>query len=125
MRGYSKENGEKYFGEWKKIEAGTNPDNTVLKSIKNPKSKTLDVEWNKNTKITGYQIQYSTDSNFKSSKTKTITIKNKSQTNKTVSKLKKGKKYYIRIRTYKTLKINNKSTKFYSSWSRVKSIIIK
>lgn len=125
VRGYSKENGEKYFGEWKKIEAGTNPDNTVLKSIKNPKSKTLDVEWNKNTKITGYQIQYSTDSNFKSSKTKTITIKNKSQTNKTVSKLKKGKKYYIRIRTYKTLKINNKSTKFYSSWSRVKSIIIK
>lgn len=65
----------------------------------------------------GYQIQYSTSSKFKSGK-KTKTISNNKTTSKTITKLKSRKKYYVRIRTYKTVK----GKKVYSAWSKVKSI---
>lgn len=65
---------------------------------------------------TGYQIQYSTRSDFKKSKTRTT--KNRSQTFWKVEGLKKKTKYYIRVRTYK-IKANKK---YYSSWSKVKSV---
>ncbi len=68
------------------------------------------------TQTTGYQIQYSTDKKFKSN-TKTLTLSNKT-TAKTVSKLKKGKTYYVRIRTYKTVG----KVKYYSAWSSAKSV---
>ncbi len=69
---------------------------------------------------TGYQIQYSTSSKFASSKTKNVTITNKNTITKTIKTLKKGTKYYVRIRAYKTLA----GTKYYRSWSSVKSITI-
>ena len=56
---------------------------------------------------------------------KTVNIGKNKTTSATVKKLKKGKKYYVRIRTYKTVKINGKSVKLYSSWSKVKSIKVK
>lgn len=71
------------------------------------------------TQTTGYQIQYSTSSNFKSAKT--VTVKN-STTSKTVKSLKSKKKYYVRVHTYKTVKINGKNAKIYSSWSKAKSV---
>lgn len=67
------------------------------------------------TQTTGYQIRYSTSS--KMSNPKTVTIKN-TTTSKSVSKLSKGKKYYVQIRTYKTVN----GTKYYSSWSTAKSV---
>ena len=70
----------------------------------------------KATQTTGYQLQYSTSSKFKGAKTVTIT-KNKT-TSKKISKLKAKKKYYVRVRTYKTVG----KTKYYSSWSKVKSV---
>ena len=70
--------------------------------------------------MAGYQIQYSTDKKFKKNN-KTVTAK-KSSTSATVKKLKSKKTYYVRIRTYKTVKINGKSTKVYSSWSKFKSV---
>jgi len=77
-------------------------------------------KWKKQTsQTTGYQIQYSTNKNFKSAKTVTVS-KNKT-TSKTISKLKAKKKYYVRIRTYKTVG----KTKYYSSWSKVKSVTTK
>jgi hypothetical protein len=42
-----------------------------------------------------------------------------------VSKLTKGKKYYVRIRTYKTVKVNGKNTNIYSSWSSAKKVTVK
>lgn len=83
--------------------------------------KKMTVRWKKQaTQTTGYQIQYSTSSKFKSAKTVTVS-KNKT-TSKTISKLKAKKKYYVRIRTYKTVKVNGKSTKIYSSWSKARSV---
>lgn len=125
VRGYSKSEGEKYYGEWKTIETATKPKSTSVKSAKSTKSKVLSLSWNKQSAATGYQIQYSTSSKFTTKTTETLTIKKNSQTSKTVSKLKSGKKYYVKIRTYKTIKINGKSTKVYSAWSSVKSVKVK
>ena len=70
----------------------------------------------KKSSITGYQIQYSTDSKFKKEK-KSIKTKNAKTVSKKITKLKVAKKYYVRIRTYKGKK--------YSNWSKKKNIIIK
>ena len=75
------------------------------------------VKWKKKSKIMGYQIQYSTDSKFKKNK-KSVKIKKAKTTSKKISNLKESKKYYFRIRTYKS---SNKKTR-YSKWSKVKSV---
>ena len=96
-----------------------NPKNTKISKI-TAKSKAFTVEWKKQaTQTTGYQIQYSTSSKFEGAKTVTVS-KNKT-TNKTISKLKADKKYYARIRTYKKIG----SAKYYSSWSKVKTVTTK
>jgi hypothetical protein len=78
------------------------------------------VKWAKQaTQTTGYQIQYSTSSKFTSYKT--VTISKNSTVSKTVSKLTANKKYYVRVRTYKT--VNGK--KIYSSWSAAKNVTTK
>ena len=71
------------------------------------------IKWKKKSGITGYQIQYSTNSKFKKGN-KSIKIKNAKTVSKKITKLKVAKKYYVRIRTYKGKK--------YSKWSKVKSI---
>ncbi len=88
------------------------------------KKKGFNVKWKKRTtQTTGYQIQYSSSSKF--AKPKTVTVSKNKTTSKTISKLKAKKKYYVRIRTYKTVKVNGKSTKIYSSWSKAKSVTTK
>ncbi|MGN0528294.1 MAG: fibronectin type III domain-containing protein, partial [Eubacterium sp.] len=83
-------------------------------------SKKFTVKWKKqSTQVTGYQIQYSTSSKFTSPKT--VTVSSYKTTSKTISKLKSKKKYYVRVRTYKTVG----KTKYYSSWSKAKSITTK
>ena len=74
------------------------------------------IKWKKKSGITGYQIQYSTNSKFKKGN-KSIKIKNAKTGSKKITKLKSNKKYYVRIRTYKGKK--------YSKWSKKKNIIIK
>lgn len=101
-----------------------NPKKTSLSSVK-AKKKAIVVKWKKQTaQTTGYQIQYSTDKNFKKN-TKTITVSKNKTTSKTISKLKAKKKYYVRIRTYKTVKAGGKNKKLYSSWSSKKSVTTK
>lgn len=79
------------------------------------------VKWNKQTtQTTGYQIQYSTSSNMSNAKSGS-TSKN-TTTSATVKKLKGKTTYYVRIRTYKTVKINGESKRLYSSWSSIKKI---
>ena len=85
---------------------------TTITSVKS-QSKAFTVKWKKKSGITGYQIQYSTNSKFKKGN-KSIKIKNAKTVSKKINKLKVAKKYYVRIRTYKGKK--------YSKWSKVKSI---
>ena len=101
------------------------PKSTSLSKITS-KSKGFKVYWKKQaSQTTGYQLQYSTSSKFSTKTTKTLTIGKNKTTNKTVSKLKSKKKYYVRVRTYKTVKYNGKSTKLYGSWSKAKAITTK
>lgn len=87
---------------------------TRLKAI----SKGFTVSWKKNkTQTTGYQIQYATSSKFKGAKTKTYQNATKAK----ITKLKAKKKYYVRIRTYKTVG----SVKIYSDWSKAKAVTVK
>ena len=100
-----------------------NPKGTSVSKVKAAK-KGFKVTWKKQaTQTTGYQVQYSTSSKFKSAKTVTIS-KNKT-TSKSVSKLSAKKKYYVRVRTYKTVKVNGKNVKLYSGWSKAKSVTTK
>lgn len=86
-----------------------------------PKFNGFIIYWNKQTQnVSGYQIQYSLYKNFK--KSKILSVLNNKKTSKTINKLKSGKKYYVRIRTYNTIKINKKNKKLYSKWSSIKSI---
>lgn len=77
--------------------------------------------WKKVTSVTGYQIQISTSKKF-TRETSTYSVTKKSTTSKTFKGLKAKKTYYVRIRTYKNTKVNGKSVKVYSSWSKVKSV---
>lgn len=85
-------------------------------------SKGFKVTWKKGSEITGYEIQYSTSSKFSKKTTKTVTVSSSKATSKAISKLSAKKKYYVRIRTYKTVKINGKSTKLYSDWSKASTV---
>lgn len=94
-----------------------NPKGTSLKSVKRAK-KAFKATWKKQSKqTTGYQIQYSTKKGF-GSKVKTVTVSKNKVTSKTIKSLKKNQKYYVRVRTYK--KAGN--SKFYSGWSKTKSV---
>ena len=99
-----------------------NPKGTSLKTLTKAK-KAITVKWKKQSakmstsRITGYQIQLATNKKFTKNK-KTVTVKGYSKTSKKVTKLKGGKKYYVKIRTYKTVG----GKKFYSSWSKVKTV---
>ena len=84
---------------------------TTITSVK-AQNKAFTVKWKKKSNITGYQIQYSTNSKFKKGN-KSIKIKSAKTGSKKITKLKAAKKYYVRIRTYKGKK--------YSKWSKVKS----
>ncbi len=80
--------------------------------------------WKKiNKNITGYEIQFSTDQKFRTSRyanpTKTYTVKKK-KNKKVFNNLSVNKPYYIRIRTFK--KVKNK--RVYSSWSKGKKVQI-
>ena len=95
------------------------PAGVKLSSAKNQSGKKVLVKWKKNAKADGYEVQYSLKKTFASPKTKTV--KKAKTTSLTIKKLKKGKTYYVRVRTYKTV---NK-VKYYSSWSNVKKVKIK
>lgn len=92
------------------------PKKTSIKKLSKGKKK-FTVTWAKVSGVKGYQIQYSTDKKFKKNN-KSVTVTKQKTTKATVKNLKSKKKYYVRVRTYKT--VNGK--KVYSSWSKVKSV---
>nr|MBQ8251816.1 fibronectin type III domain-containing protein [Lachnospiraceae bacterium] len=98
------------------------PKKTSVRKV-TAKKKSFVVSWKKaGSQISGYQVQYSTSKKFTKKKTKTVTVKGKKKTSKTIKRLKAKKKYYVRVRTYKTVKINGKSVKICSEWSKAKTV---
>ncbi|MCC8076586.1 MAG: fibronectin type III domain-containing protein, partial [Clostridiales bacterium] len=88
---------------------------------KNVSSKKISLKWTRNTRATGYVIQYSTSKSFTSSTTKTVKVKGNKNLTTTLKNLKKGKTYYIRMRAYKT----SGSVTSYAGWSKVKTVKVK
>ncbi|MBR0412322.1 MAG: hypothetical protein IJI47_01960 [Eubacterium sp.] len=86
------------------------------------KNNAFSAKWNKCSGVSGYQLQYSLKSGMGSAKTIKIAAK---YYGRTVKKLKDKRRYYVRIRTYKTVKVNGKNKTFYSKWSGKKSVITK
>lgn len=114
---------ENYSGS-KSMTYSINPKGTSVSKVTAAK-KGFKVTWKKQkTQTTGYQVQYNTDKNFKKNN-KTVTISKNSTTSKSVGKLKAKKKYYVRVRTYKTVKFGGKNVKLYSGWSKAKSVTTK
>ena len=104
----------------KDFEFTIKPKGTSLSKLTAGK-KQFKATWKKQkTQTTGYEVQYATNSGFSSGK-KTVNIKKNKTTSETVKKLKAKKKYYVRIRTYKTVS----GKKIYSGWSKVKNVTTK
>lgn len=98
-----------------------NPKGTSLSKVKAAR-KSFSATWKKQSKQTsGYQLQYSTNKKFAKA-VKTSTISKNTTVKKTVKKLSAKKTYYVRVRTYKTVKVGKKSVKIYSGWSAAKKV---
>ncbi|MBQ6389163.1 MAG: fibronectin type III domain-containing protein [Mogibacterium sp.] len=99
-----------------------NPKGTSVSKVSKAK-KAFTVKWKKQTskmpssRITGYQIQYSTDSSFRTN-VKTVTVKGYKKTSRKVSKLQAKTTYYVRVRTY----MKTGGATYYSGWSAAKQI---
>ena len=104
----------------KKIEITVNPKKAKLSKIKSPKKESMKINWKKDKLVTGYQVQFSTNKKFKkglrqryfnkNQKSIIVPLKNKS-----------GKRYYVRVRSYKRMN----GVDYYGKWSSVKSVKIK
>ena len=108
-----------YNAATKSITVTVNPAGTTLMTTKNLSGRKAQITWKKNRYVTGYEIQYSVNKNFRSGSKKTVS--GVSKTKYTLTKLQKNKTYYVRIRTYK----KSGTKKYYSSWSKVKAVRIR
>ena len=106
-----------YKSQTAKVTLTVNPKKAVLSKLK-PGKKQLKVTWKKDTKASGYEVQCCLNKKFKSG-VKKANIKKAKTMSTTFKKLKKGKKYYVRVRAYKTVKVNGKSKKLTGAWSKV------
>lgn len=99
--------------------ANRKPSSTSVTSIK-AINNGFTVKWKKKS-CTGYQIQYSTNKKFAKKGTKVLKVNKAKTTSKTVKKLKAKKKYYVRVRAYKTVK----KKKYYSKWTKTYKVTTK
>ncbi|MBQ9517071.1 MAG: fibronectin type III domain-containing protein [Eubacterium sp.] len=85
-----------------------------------PGKKQMTVHWGtQKTQTTGYQLQYATNAKF--TKGTIITVKDNTNTKRVVKNLTSGKKYYVRVRTYKSVD----GETYRSAWSKVKYTTVK
>ena len=95
------------------------PAATSVKLSKATKN-SITAKWGASAGVTGYEIQYSTASNFKKA-VKTVKVSSKT-TRKKLTKLTKNKKYFVRVRAYKSVTVNKKKVTLNASWSAVKNL---
>lgn len=85
-------------------------------SVKSVSKKGVKITWNKVKTAKGYQIKYSAKKNMKGAKTATS-----GSLSKKITKLKSGKRYYFKVRAYKTAD----GSRIYGGWSSTKSVKVK
>ncbi|MBR3738148.1 MAG: polysaccharide deacetylase family protein [Eubacterium sp.] len=99
------------------VQACTLPETQKIENIQSPDAGLLEVKWNINSKASGYQLQYVLGDGKDFSAAKTVNIKDKAKSSKTVESLKTKKTYSARVRTYI---VYGKQT-IYGKWSNVAS----
>ena len=80
--------------------------------------KSFKAKWTKAAGVTGYQLQYSTAKKFTKKTTKSVYIKKAATVSRTVKKLKAKKRYYVRVRSYRSVG----GVKYYSKWTATRSV---
>lgn len=122
VRAYKVINGKTHYGAYSEVlsvkTSAIKVSGTSLYSM-TKKTAAFTAKWRKQSSANGYQLQYSTFSSFESAKN--ISFSKNKTTSATVMNLKGGKKYYVRIRCYKTIG----KKKYYSSWSKAKTVKVK
>lgn len=118
IRAYKSVEGEIYRGEYSSKATIYRISRPSISSMKNVSGRKLTLTWKKNSKATGYEIQYATNSKFTSAKK--VKIKDSKTVSTTLKSLTKNKNYYVRIRAVKTVD----SKAYYSAWSAKKNIKI-
>lgn len=107
---------EEYLPGVKEITITIVPKKASVKAVKPVSANKIKISWKKDTKATGYQIEYATKKDF--SDATRIVVKNQKSTEKTISNLESGTKYYVRVREYKK---SGKAT-YHGKWSSTKSV---
>ena len=104
-----------FYAKWKKV---TKPSKAKIVSVENTKAKQIVVKVKKISKIDGYEITYATNEKF----TKNKKVVNTAKTTKNIKGVKKGKKYYLKVRGYK---LDSTGKKVYGTYSTIKKVTIK
>ncbi|WWR18236.1 leucine-rich repeat protein [Lachnospiraceae bacterium JLR.KK009] len=105
-----------YNAKTLKVTVKVSPSKASAPALKALRGRKLKVSWKRDGRATGYQVQYCTSRAFKKG-VKTITISKNKTVTKTIPKLARGKRYYVRVRAYKSVKVNKKTQKLYGAWS--------
>ena len=100
------------YAKWIKV---AKPAKVKLRTVKNNAKKSMSVSFVKNKNVSGYQIAYSTSSKFTKKTTKYTT-------SSSIKNLRKGKTYYVKVRSYKK---DSTGAKIYGAYSQVKKVKIK
>lgn len=114
----------KYLAATKTITLTVRPKKQEIRSLVSNEPGNMVVSWKKDKKASGYILEYSRDPGFDvnlKGNVKEVLISSKNCTLHRISGLKKGKKYYVRIRSYKTAE----KSKVKGRWSKVKSVKVK
>lgn len=109
----------KYKKTTKKIVLTVIPKQLAITRLKNSVAKTMEVGWSKDSSVDGYALQYATNINFTNAST--VYIKTNRTNTRKITKLTKGKRYYVRVRSYKVVDEKN----YYSKWSSIRYILLR
>ena len=116
---YMKLGSDTYWSRWsgiKSVTVGENPYPVNVTKLSTYLGSHIKIDWSKAAGVSGYHIKYADNSNMDG--VKEVFVKGDSTLTKTLTGLKNGKTYYVKIQTYKT--VSGKT--YWSSWSKTKSI---
>lgn len=119
VRAYRTVGGKNYYSGWAYMTAYTKPATPNLTGLSATKSgHKIKATWKKvGGSASGYQIYWAKDKNFKKMVSKT-TVSGQKKTSYTGKNFTKGKRYYVKVRAYKTVNGN----KIYGAWSNVRNV---
>ncbi len=121
VRTYKVIKGKTWYSAWSKtrsLRLARLPKGTKLESL-GKGSESFQAKWNTVSGVNGYQIRYSTSSRYAWQKTSSVAGEDKFSI--TINGLKKGKVYYVSVRSYN---VAADGTRYYSAWSETKKIKI-